>query len=405
MSRLTTNAYLVLAALWLMMFSASAQVIIVSPILPEISEALDIKESLQGLLITAYTVTLGIMALVIGPISDKVGRRRILLFGCGFMAFSLALHGIVNSYVSMVSVRALAGAAGGSLSGAAVAYVGDYFPYSRRGWANGWVMSGMAVGQILGIPIGKILADQFGFRWPFIMFAVTMTVATALVWFFVPQPDIVRERGRLTISTAIVRYRTLLKQPQVRAVSIVYMLMFFSLGLYVIYLPTWLENIVGVTGTDIASLFFVGGIANVVSSPIAGRMSDEVGRKPLIILSCAGLGVVMVVTTYLVHNIWMAYLLFALAMVMFALRISPLQSLMTALVPSERRGMLMSLAIAIGQVGMGLGSALAGVTYVAYGYVSNTVVAAAAIVMMAVMVWHYLPEPSLETEGGGYETP
>lgn len=320
------------------------------------------------------------------------------------MAFSLALHGIVNSYVSMVAVRALAGAAGGSLSGAAVAYVGDYFPYTRRGWANGWVMSGMAVGQILGIPVGKILADQFGFRWPFLMFAVTMTFATVLVWFFVPQPDIVRERGRLTISTAIVRYRDLLRLAPVRAVSIVYMLMFLSLGLYVIYLPTWLENVVGVSGTDIASLFFVGGIANVVSSPIAGRMSDEVGRKPLIILSCAGLGVVMVVTTYLVHDIWMAYLLFALAMVMFALRISPLQSLMTALVPSERRGMLMSLAIAIGQVGMGLGSGLAGVTYTGYGYVSNTIVAAVAIAMMAVMVWIYLPEPSLEAEAGP-ETP
>lgn len=377
-----------------MMFSASAQVIIVSPILPEISEALDIRESLQGLLITSYTVMLGIVALIIGPISDKVGRRRVLLFGCGFMAFALALHGIVNSYISMVSVRALAGAAGGSLSGAAVAYVGDYFPYTRRGWANGWVMSGMAVGQIIGIPVGKILADQFGFRWPFLMFAITMTFATLLVWLFVPQPDVQREQGRLTIKSSIVRYRNMLKLGQVRAVSIIYLLMFLSLGLYVIYLPTWLENVVGVSGTEIASLFFVGGLANVISSPIAGRLSDQVGRKPLIIASCIGLGVVMILTTYVINGIWFAYLLFAGAMVMFALRISPLQSLMTAIVPDERRGMLMSLAIAIGQVGMGLGSALAGVTYTEYGYVSNTLVASVAIALMAWMVYHYLAEPS-----------
>ncbi|MDX1740194.1 MAG: MFS transporter [Rhodothermales bacterium] len=396
MARLSTNAFLILAALWLMMFSASAQVIIVAPILPEISEALNIKDSLQGLLITSYTVTLGVVALIIGPISDKVGRRRILLFGCGFMSVALALHGIADSYASMVTVRALAGAAGGSLSGGAVAFVGDFFPYERRGWANGWVMSGMAFGQIVGIPAGKILADQFGFRWPFLMFAATMLVATALVWLFVPQPDVVRDEDRLGVRSSIVKYRALLDQGPIRSVSLVYLLMFLSLGLFVIYLPTWLERVVGVSGTEIASLFFVGGVANVLSSPVAGRLSDTLGRKPLIIASCIGLGVVMVLTTYVIDGIWTAYILFAVARVMFALRISPLQSLMTALVPDERRGMLMSLAIAVGQVGMGLGSGLAGVTYTEFGYVSNTLLATGAIVIMALLVLYHVPEPTGE---------
>ncbi len=382
-----------------MMFSASAQVIIVAPILPEISEALNIKDSLQGLLITSYTVTLGIVALIIGPISDKVGRRRILLFGCAFMTVALALHGVADSYVSMVTVRGLAGAAGGSLSGGAVAFVGDFFPYERRGWANGWVMSGMAVGQIVGIPAGKILADQFGFRWPFLMFAVTMLVATVLVWLFLPQPDVRRAEGRLGVRSSIAKYRVLLGQAPVRNVSLVYLLMFLSLGLFVIYLPTWLEKVVGVSGTDIASLFFVGGIANVVSSPIAGKLSDRLGRKPLIIASCIGLGAVMLVTTYVINGIFTAYFLFAAAMVMFALRISPLQSLMTALVPDERRGMLMSLAIAVGQVGMGLGSGLAGVAYTEYGYLSNTVLATVAIIFMALLVRYHLPEPTGEPAG------
>jgi predicted MFS family arabinose efflux permease len=143
-------------------------------------------------------------------------------------------------------------------------------------------------------------------------------------------------------------------------------------------------------------LFFVGGIANVLSSPVAGKLSDSLGRKPLIIASCIGLGVVMVMTTYVIEGIWTAYILFALAMVMFALRISPLQSLMTALVPDERRGMLMSLAIAVGQVGMGLGSGVAGVTYTEFGYVSNTLLATGAIAVMALLVRFGLPEPGGE---------
>ncbi|GIV60581.1 MAG: MFS transporter [Rhodothermaceae bacterium] len=393
----SSNPYLILFALWLMVFSASSQVIIVSPILPRIGEALGIPEVLQGWLITSYAVLLSVFALITGPISDKVGRRRILLVGCGSMAGALFLHGIADSFAALVTVRAVAGAAGGMLSGAAVAYVGDYFPYERRGWANGWVMSGIAFGQIIGIPIGTLLADLFGFRWAFLMFAFTMTLATFLIWRFVPQPDVARDLGPLSIRRALANYRDLLRRPVVVAVSAVYFLMFFSIGLYVIYLPTWLERALNVPGTAIASLFLVGGIANVLTGPLAGWLSDLLGRKPLIVTSCAGLGVVMVATTYLVTSMWVAYVLFALAMVMVAMRISPLQSLLTALVGGNRRGVLMSLAVAIGQVGIGLGGAVAGVAYTRFGYASNTFIAAVAIGLMAVLVQRFLPEPRAET--------
>lgn len=398
MSRRPTNDYLVLLALWLMMFSASSQVIIVSPILPEIGEALNIAEALRGWLVTAYVITLGIFAFVIGPISDKIGRRRILLIGTTLMSVSLALHGIVSTFAEMLAVRALAGTAGGILSGAVVAYVGDYFPYERRGWANGWVISGVAVGQIIGIPIGKILAFQLGFRWPFLMFAITMAAASVLVWLFLPQPDVERDTQRLSVRRALTDYWALLKDSNVAAATGVYFLMFFSIGIYVIYLPTWLEDVVGVSETGVAMLFLVGGLANVVTSPAAGTLSDRVGRKPLIIISCLGFGVVMAATTYLIFNLWLAYAVFALAMVFVALRLSPLQSLMTALVPAQRRGMLMSLAISIGQIGMGFGSGTAGFAYTRQGYLSNTLIGAVSIFAMAWMVYKLLPEPEGEAD-------
>ncbi len=396
MSARNSNPRLVLFALWLMVFSASSQVIIVSPILPRIGEALGIPEALQGWLITSYALMLSVFALITGPISDRIGRRRILLVGCGSMAGALLLHGVADSFLSLLAVRAVAGAAGGMLSGGAVAYVGDYFPYERRGWANGWVMSGIAFGQIIGIPVGTLLADWFGFRWAFLMFALTMLLATFLIWRFVPQPEVERDRHPLSLRRALANYADLLKQPEVTAATVVYFLMFFGIGLYVIYLPTWLEENLGVSGAAIASLFFVGGIANVLTGPLAGRLSDDLGRKPLIIASCVGLGLVMPATTYVVTNMWVAYGMFALAMVMVAMRMSPLQSLMTALAPAQRRGILMSLAVAIGQLGIGIGAAVAGLAYTEYGYLSNTVIAAVSIGLMAWFVQRYLPEPEAE---------
>ncbi|MEX1055672.1 MAG: MFS transporter, partial [Rhodothermales bacterium] len=382
-----SNQHVVLFALWLMVFSASSQVIIISPILPRIGEALDVPESLLGTLITAYAVMLSTFALITGPISDKIGRRRVLLLGSGFMSLALLLHAVADTYVSLLTMRAIAGAAGGTLSGAAVAYVGDYFPYNRRGWANGWVMSGIAVGQIVGIPLGTLLAEFINYRWPFLMFAITMGAAFFLIWRVVPQPDVRRDTRTLSVRRAAVDYSLMLRRSETGAAAVTYFLMFFSIGMYVVYLPTWLENSLGVSGKSIASLFLAGGLANVVMGPLAGRLSDRVGRKPLVISSCIGLAAVMIVTTYLATSMWVAYLLFAFAMAMVAMRMSPLQSLITSLVEGKQRGTLLALTVAIGQVGIGISSAIAGPLYTKYGYVSNTLLGSVSILLMALLVW------------------
>ena len=379
-----------------MVFSASSQVMIISPILPRIGESLHVAQALLGSLVTAYAVMLSVFALITGPISDRFGRRAVLLGGSSFMAISLYLHGLADSYISLILVRAMAGAAGGMLSGAAVAFIGDYFPYHRRGWANGWVMSGIAVGQILGIPTGTIIADQMGFRWPFLLFAFAMSIASILIWRFVPQPKVGRDPHPLTVMRALRNYRHLMRNPEAAAGTATYFLMFFSIGLYVIYLPTWLEEHLGVGGEAIASLFFVGGFANVVAGPVAGRISDSIGRKPLIITSCIGLSVVMVMTTLVISTMWIAYLLFAVAMVLVGMRISPLQSLMSALVPDERRGILMSMAVGLGQLGVGIAGVISGLVYAEFGFLSNTMAGAVAILTMAFMVHRFISEPILK---------
>jgi predicted MFS family arabinose efflux permease len=150
-----TSEFTILFALWLLVFSASSQLMIVVAMLPAIGEQLAISTARQGLLVSSYAVMVGIFALVAGPISDKIGRRRMLLLGSGFDDGGARAARRRRRYFGLLAVRTLAGIAGGALSGAAVAYIGDYFPYERRGWANGWVMSGIAVGQIAGVPLGR----------------------------------------------------------------------------------------------------------------------------------------------------------------------------------------------------------------------------------------------------------
>ncbi len=393
----TANPYLILFALWLMMFSASSQLIIMVPILPDIAATLGVNAFWQGMLLTAYALSLGVSALITGPASDRIGRRLILLYGTALMAVTLVLHTVAESYVLLFSMRLLAGVGGGMLTSGSVAYVGDYFPYDQRGWANGWVMSGTAFGQVAGIPIGKILASSFGYRWPFLMFAIPMALSAVLIWRYVPQPDADLDDKRLTPTRLIEKYKNVLRGPDAVNAVLSYLLMFSGFGLFTSFLPSWLESSVGVQGYEIAILFAIGGTANILASPLGGRVSDKIGRKPIVVWASLVLGLLMAVAPLYISGFTVAAVLFFFAMALIGIRVSPLQSLITALVPDRQRGLLMGLAMSVGQSGFGLGSFVASATYGTYGYLSNAAAGALAMIAMAGLVHWGLPEPSLHS--------
>ncbi len=391
------------------MFTAASQTIIVTPILPLIGAELDVGPGPMGLLVSVYSWVLAFAALVMGPISDRVGRRRVLLLGAGALTVALALHGLADTFGSLLAMRVLAGAGGGVLSGAAVSYVGDAFPYERRGWATGWVMSGVPFGLVIGIPLGRALAVAAGFRAPFVAFAAVMAAAFVLILTVVPQPDVELSRERPTVAGSLRQYRQLLTSGAgTAAAAATYFLMYLGLGLLIVYLPQWLTNrfsldvtvfgrplaVFGLPLDLIATLFLAGGLVSVVVAPGAGALSDVLGRKPLILASCLGLAVVTAALTFVVTARWVAYPLYIAIMGLFGLRMAPLQALLTALVPDRQRGSFLSLTIAVGQIGTGVGAALGGVLYARVGYVSNTLVSAAVILAMAALVWRWLPEPT-----------
>src|SRR5690606_16548400 len=118
-------------------------------------------------------------------------------------------------------------------------------------------------------------------------------------------------------------YVAMLRRPEVRSGAAAFFLMFLGVSVFLIYLPTWLEREIGATGDQIALMFLIGGIANVVTGPQAGRLSDRIGRRGIILLACIGLSIVMLLTVVLVRSLLTAYVFFFLTMVLVAMRISP----------------------------------------------------------------------------------
>ncbi|MCV9385595.1 MFS transporter [Reichenbachiella ulvae] len=383
----------VLFSLWLLMFSSSSQFFIMSPILSQIGEQLDIQEKWLGTLITAYAVSLAIMALLIGPISDRYGRRKILLFGSGLMSIALLLHPLAYDYSSLLILRIIAGLAGGVLTGSCVAYVGDYFIVARRGWANGIVATGSAAGQIVGIPMGTLLSGWIGFYAPFQFFGVAMVIAFFVIWFKVPQPKISGGQCKIGIWEASKDYIKILKIRGIKSIALGYILSFFSISIFVVYFPTWLEDSFRIDNYSIAILFLIGGVATVLAGPLSGKLSDKKGRGSIIVFTNLLLVIVIPLTVFLLNQYYHFYpVVFFIIMLLVVARRVPFQTLATDIVDDELRGRMMSLTISIGQIGMALGSGLSGIVYTQIGFIGNAVFASIACFAMAALIQKYFPE-------------
>ncbi len=252
-------------------------------------------------------------------------------------------------------------------------------------------MTGSAVGQIAGIPLGTLLADRYGFDAPFLFFCVTMAFTFILVWVYVPQPVVAFSKDKLTIPSVLTDYCKMLRKPVYRSVAVGYMLMFLGMSSFVVYFPTWLETL-GATGNDIALIFLVGGVAMVIAGPIAGRISDRKGRKTIIIVSSFALAIAMIATTTAITDVSIAtYIFFFFVMLVVSGRMVPFQALVSEVASDQSRGKLMCLSISIGQLGMGLGSAVSGPLYASLGYGGNTLLGSLAVISMALIVWKFIP--------------
>src|SRR5688500_20384968 len=98
----------------------------IAPILPRIARELRVAEFQLANLVTGYSVAVAVVAICMGPVSDRVGRRLMLLVGSVLMAVGLALHALPGGYGWLLLVRILTSAGGGVITGARAASPAAY---------------------------------------------------------------------------------------------------------------------------------------------------------------------------------------------------------------------------------------------------------------------------------------
>jgi DHA1 family tetracycline resistance protein-like MFS transporter len=163
---------------------------IVLPVLPSLIVSLGhvtIAEAsrIGGYLLAIYALTHFFAGPIIGSLSDRFGRRRVLMASLGCFGLDYALMAVAPTLAWLFVGRAIAGIAGATY-GPANAVVADVTPPERRGAAFGLLGAAFGGGFILGPAIGGLLAE-FGLRAPFVAAALLAFVNLALVLALLPE--------------------------------------------------------------------------------------------------------------------------------------------------------------------------------------------------------------------------
>jgi MFS transporter, DHA1 family, inner membrane transport protein len=258
------------------MFAIGTDSFVIAGILPDAADSLGVPVGTAGWLLTAYALTYAVLGPVMAALTARWPRRT--LFLAGFAIFTAG--NLVTAFVPVFGValasRALAGLGGAMVTPAAIAAAAALAPPERRGRAIATVMTGLSAATALGAPIGTAIGSLTG-NWRATMLFVSAlgmlaAVGIALLLPAIPTPPAVPLRTRvapladrrigLTLLTTLLVYT----------------------GLYTVYsfIGESLDRATGGSGTTLAALLFVWGLAATVGTLVSGGLIDRFGGRRII---------------------------------------------------------------------------------------------------------------------------
>ncbi|HKS29027.1 MAG TPA: MFS transporter [Pyrinomonadaceae bacterium] len=258
---------------------------IVIPVLPFYVEGTRFNASprVVGLLFASYSIMQLIFSPILGKLSDRYGRRPILLISLIGTAFGFLVLGLATTVWMLFAGRIIDGISGGNIS-TAQAYIADVTTPENRAKGMGMIGAAFGLGFIFGPAIGGILS-RWGIEVPF-LFAAALALANATLLYFT-LPETVTKDHPARVSAASARWKNLfeaLKQRRLAFVLSIYFLFVTAFSIMTSSFALFTMFRFGYDAHDTGWLFgYVGVIGAVIQGGLIGRLVRSFGELRLVV--------------------------------------------------------------------------------------------------------------------------
>jgi MFS family permease len=241
-----------------------------------------------GLLASVLAITWAISTLAFGALSDRIGRRVILV--PAVFAFSLLswVSGLARNFEQLLVFRALMGIAEGPTWSIMTALIEESSPREHRGRNVGFVVSAAAlVGLALAPVLSTQVAARWGWRWAFFAAGVPGMILGFLIWRMVKEPKENGESGKEHAKPSLRGYVSILRYRNIW-LSCAAAIGFISwLFLQNVFAPMYITEVMHREGTTAGFLLGATGLGSFFLGLLLPAWSDRIGRKPVLLMAAA----------------------------------------------------------------------------------------------------------------------
>ena len=154
---------------------------LVSPLLPTIAADLHASIGATAAVVTAYVLTYAVIGPLVGSVSDRAPRRVFITAGLSVFLLGNVLCGLAQGLGWLIAARALTGLGGAIAAPAMWAYFAEMARPEQRGRAVGLGAASYSLGQVLGVPVGALIARIADWRWDFLGVAAGLAIVVPLI--------------------------------------------------------------------------------------------------------------------------------------------------------------------------------------------------------------------------------
>jgi len=341
------------------------------PFLPIISRGLGVSLATATLLVTARSA-LGLMGPLFGPLSDRYGRRSMMLAGLTCLMVGGLLCFAFPVFVLFLSGFMLMGFGKIIFDPAMQAYLSDRVAYAQRGRVLGITELAWATANLAGLPAMGLLIEGAGWRAPFLALAGLGVFSALLVRLFMPSGA---SRSHSSAGILTTTRAALLGEGRVLA-ALAFSVLFMAANdnLFIVY-GAWMETSFGLGAAGLGAVAAVIGVAELVAEFLSAALVDALGKKRAAVGGGILTAIAYVVLPHLGGDLrWATAGLFSL-LLCFEFAIVSSIPLISELEP-EARGTVMSWNVAALSGGRMVGALTGAAAWSLGGFAANGVLSA-----------------------------